>query len=100
MKKILDGDQRWPSKPEERDVLYFLAQSFRTRLVKELPPSRSKLNGESRTLAYRAKALLVELAEISLEIAQMVITPEDGNDLPNWFIVEAAKDIPNLISRR
>lgn len=100
VKKILDGDQRWPSKPEERDVLYFLAQSFRTRLVKELPPSRSKLNGESRTLAYRAKALLVELAEISLEIAQMVITPEDGNDLPNWFIVEAAKDIPNLISRR
>lgn len=100
VKKILDGDQRWPDKPEERDVLYFLAQSFRTQLVKELPASRSKLGGESRMLAYRAKELLIELAEISLEIAQMAITPEDGADLPSWFIVEAAKDIPNLIGKR
>lgn len=100
VKKILDGDQRWPDKPEERDVLYFLAQSFRTQLIKELPASRGKLGGEARTLAYRAKALLVELAEISLEIAQMAITSEDGTDLPNWFIVEAAKDIPGLIGKR
>lgn len=100
VKKILDGDQRWPDRPEERDVLYFLAQSFRTQLVKELPDSRSKLSGETRTLAYRAKELLVELTEISLEIAQMAITPEDGSELPNWFIVEAAKDIPSLIGKR
>ena len=100
VKKILDGSQRWPNRPEERDVLYFLAQSFRTQLIKELPASRSKLGGEAQTLAYRAKELLVELAEISLEIAQMAITPEDGTDLPNWFIVEAAKDIPGLIGKR
>lgn len=53
-----------------------------------------KLSGESLALAFRAKELLIELAEISLEIAQMAITPEDGTDLPNWFVVEAAKDIP------
>ena len=48
----------------------------------------------------KAKELLIELAEISLEIAQMAITPEDGTDLPNWFVVEAAKDIPNLLKKR
>ena len=26
---IIKGDARWPGRPEERDVLYFLAQSFR-----------------------------------------------------------------------
>lgn len=100
VKKIIAGEQRWPAKPEERDVLDFLAQSFRTQLIKELPASRGKLSGETRTLAYRAKELLVELAEISLEIAQMAIAPEDGSELPNWFIVEAAKDIPSLIGKR
>ena len=100
LKKILDGTQKWPGKPEERDVLYFLAQSFRSQLIKELPESRSKLSGESLALAFRAKELLIELAEISLEIAQMTITPEDGTDLPNWFVVEAAKDIPNLLRKR
>ncbi|WP_302659014.1 hypothetical protein [uncultured Dysosmobacter sp.] len=72
-------------------MLYFLAQSFRSQLIKELPESRSKLSGESMALAFRAKELLIELAEISLEIAQMTITPEDGTDLPNWFVVEAAR---------
>lgn len=100
LKKILDGTQKWPNKPEERDVLYFLAQSFRSQLIKELPESRGKLNGESQALAFRAKELLIELAEISLEIAQMAITPEEGEDLPNWFIVETAKDIPNLLRKR
>ena len=100
LKKILDGTQKWPNKPEERDVLYFFAQSFRSQLIKELPESRSKLSGESLALAFRAKELLIELSEISLEIAQMSITPEDGTDLPNWFIVEAAKDIPNLLRKR
>lgn len=27
--KILSGEQPWPDKPEERDVLYFLAQPLR-----------------------------------------------------------------------
>ena len=100
VKRIIDGEQRWPERAEERDVLYFLAQSFRSQLVKELPPTRNQLSGSARTLAYRAKELLVELAEISLEIAQMAITPEDDKALPNWFIVEAAKDIPNLVGKR
>ena len=98
--KILSGEQRWPDKPEERDVLYFLAQSLRARLVKELPANRGKLNGETQQLALRSKELLVELANISMEIAQMAVTPEGGDTLPAWFLVDAARDIPALTKRK
>ena len=100
LKKILNGEQRWPDKPEERDILYFLVQSLRARLVKELPANRSKLNGETQMLALRSKELLVELASISLEIAQMAVTPEGGDSLPAWFLVDATRDIPSLAKRK
>lgn len=98
--RILSGEQRWPDRPEERDVLYFLAQSLRARLLKELPRNRGKLTPEAETLARRAKELLVDLTAISLEIAQMAVTPEDGDALPAWFIVEAARDIPALAKKK
>lgn len=98
--KILNGEQRWPDQPGERDVLYFLAQSFRAQLLKELPRNRSSLNGGTQKLAMRAKELLVELAAISPEVVQMAITPENGESLPGWFVVEAARDIPALVKRR
>jgi len=98
--KILNGDQRWPDKAEERDVLYFLAQSFRARLLKELPRNRGKLTASTQALAMRAKDLLVDLAGISLEIAQMAVTPEKGETLPAWFIVEASRSIPALAQRK
>lgn len=34
---ILKGDAHWPAEPADRDLLYFLAQSFRGTLRKELP---------------------------------------------------------------
>ena len=100
LKRILNGEQRWPDRPEERDVLYFLAQSFRARLLKELPRNRGKLSGEAQAQALRAKELLVELADISPEVVQMAIAPENGEALPGWFIVAAARDIPALARRR
>ena len=100
LKRILNGEQHWPDRPEERDVLYFLAQSFRARLLKELPRNRGKLSVEAQALALRAKELLVELADISPEVVQMAIAPENGEALPGWFIVEAARDIPALARRR
>ena len=48
----------------------------------------------------RAKELLVELADISPEVVQMAIAPENGEALPGWFVVEAARDIPALARRR
>lgn len=98
--RILSGDQRWPDKPEERDILYFLAQSFRAQLLKELPRNRGKLTNNTQILAMRAKDLLIDLANISIEIAQMAITPEEGETLPAWFIVEATRDIPALTRKK
>ncbi len=98
--KILTGEQAWPEKPEERDVLYFLAQSLRARLVKELPLERSRLSNDSRILVLQAKDRLTELADISLEIARMAVTPEDGRELPDWFVVELFRDLPRLADKR
>lgn len=98
--KIIAGEQRWPDRPDERDVLYFLVQSFRARLVKELPQNRGKLTRETQALAMRAKDLLVELAAVSLEIAQMAVAPEEGEALPAWFIVETSRDLPALAKRK
>ena len=98
---ILKGELPWPAAPEDRDVLYFLAHSFRARLAKELPPERPTATPAQKELALLGKARLVELASISLEIAQMVVgETEDGERLPDWFLVEIARDLPRLAARR
>lgn len=100
LKKLLSGDQGWPDRPEDRDVLYFLAQSFRAQLQKELPAKREGLSGSTKKLALRAKTLLADLANISLEIARMAVTPEGGGTLPSWFVIEAVRDIPGLAEKK
>lgn len=95
---IIKGDARWPSKAEERDVLYFLAQSFRALLLHDLPRSRQKLNRENQYLVHRAKTLMKELARINQEIAQMVVASDQGETLPDWFLVEIVRDLPRLVS--
>ncbi|PBC79285.1 dynein-related subfamily AAA family protein [Streptomyces sp. TLI_235] len=99
---ILKGDARWPARPEDRDLLYYLADAFRGRLVKELPARKEHASEQLRRTAYRAKSLLVQLAEISVEVAQVVIADgADGNPvLPSWFLVEAARDMPRLVEAR
>jgi hypothetical protein len=99
---IMKGDARWPHRVEDRDLLYYLADAFRGRLVKELPASREHAPATVRQTAHRAKALLVQLAEISVEVAQTVIAEDaDGNPvLPAWFLVEAARDMPRLVEAR
>ncbi|MBR7833812.1 AAA family ATPase [Actinospica durhamensis] len=99
---ILKGEARWPHRPEDRDLLYYLAEVFRVRLLRDLPVSKGHGSADGRRLAFRAKSLLVELAEISLEVAQTVIAPEADEEraLPGWFLVEAARDLPGLIAAR
>lgn len=98
---ILKGEASWPHRPEDRDVLYFLAQSFRAQLVKELPAEAAGMGEGVRGLAHRAKGLLKELASLSLELAQLVVAEgEDGSRLPAWFMVEVARDLPRLAERR
>lgn len=97
---IINGDQKWPNKPEDRDALYFLAQSFKAQLIKELPADKNNLSGEVQNMAFRAKALIKDLANISLEIAQMTVAPEDNNTFPDWFVVEIIRDLPRLAAKK
>lgn len=97
---ILKGDVGWPTASDDRDVLYFLAQAFRAQLRKELPPDSSSANESARQIAFRAKGALKDLAAISLEIAQTVISDEgEGGSLPPWFLVELVRDLPRLVER-
>ncbi|BBL76438.1 AAA family ATPase [Methylomagnum ishizawai] len=97
---ILKGEAQWPAAPCDRDVLYFLAQSFRGLLRKELPEDEASVRGEHKQLAVKAKDRLRELARISVEIAQSVLAEDDeGQRLPAWFLVEVARDLPRLAAR-
>jgi MoxR-like ATPase len=103
--RILKGETGWPSDPKDRDVLYFLAQSLRAQLVKELPSDAQAVASHHRQLAHRAKALIKDLAAISLEMAQLVVTDESGaadgtGTLPSWLMVEIVRDLPRLVEKR
>lgn len=95
---IIKGEARFPSKASDRDVLYFLAQSFRAQLIHDLPSDRQRLNRESQFLTHRAKALIKELSQINQEIAQMVVSSEGEEQLPDWFLIEIVRDLPRLVS--
>lgn len=97
---VIRGDIGWPHEPGDRDVLYFLAQSFRARLIKELPPQEKGMAAAQKELAHRAKALIRDLATISLEIAQMVVSKQgETAALPAWFMVEIVRDLPRLVDK-
>jgi hypothetical protein len=98
--KIIEGSQKWPSQPEDRDVLYFLAQSFKAQLIKELPADKNKLSSSAQALSMRAKTLMKDLAGISLEIAQMTVSSADDEALPDWLMVEIIRDLPRLAEKR
>ena len=95
---IIKGDKNWPSQPEDRDVLYFVAQSFRARLLHDLPREKQKLNEEAQYLTHRAKAMLKQLAQINYELAQMVVSADEGKTLPEWFMIEIVRDMPRLVT--
>ncbi|WP_203903646.1 ATP-binding protein [Virgisporangium aliadipatigenens] len=99
---IVRGDLSWPRRPEDRDLLFFFAEAFRARLVKDLPASKEHASRSVREFARRAKSLLVELAEISLECAQLVIASDDDGMpvLPGWFLLDVSRDLPRLVAAR
>jgi hypothetical protein len=101
LSSILKGDAKWPSDAKDRDVLYFLVQSFRAQLLKELPPHREAMSGSARDFAHTAKGLLKDLSLISLEMAQMVVYEEkNGEALPSWFMVDIVRDLPRLVEKK
>ena len=99
LEDIIKGDARWPEKPEDRDVLYFLAQSFRARLLHDLPQMKAEIDKKNQYLAHRAKSLLKALAQLNYELAQMVVSADDGKVLPEWFMIEIVRDLPRLVAQ-
>ena len=97
---IINGEQKWPNAPEERDALYFLAQSFRAQLIKELPKEKNNISPATQSLTINAKSLIKDLANISLEIAQMTVAAEGEEVLPDWFMVEVIRDLPRLAVKK
>jgi AAA domain (dynein-related subfamily) len=97
---IIKGDAHWPTSPQDRDVLYFLAQSFRAHLRKELPQDEASVRAAHQQLGIRAKDMLRDLARISVEIAQSVMSEDEASQrLPAWFLIEVARDLPRLAGR-
>lgn len=97
LNEIIKGEARFPSAPEERDVLYFVAQSFRAKLLLELPEDKQSISRSAQELAHRAKAMIKDLSHLNLELAQMVVSSDDGKVLPEWFMVKIVRDLPRLI---
>ena len=95
---IIKGEEKFPSRPEERDSLYFLAQAFRARLLHDLPDKKNKMSNELQYFSHRAKVLLKELSQINYEMAQMVVASDDGQVLPEWFMMEIVRDLPRLVN--
>jgi hypothetical protein len=96
---ILKGEQPLPRSPEERDVLYFVVQSVRAQLAKELPPERESVRPQHRVMASQAKRILVELCDLSAEMASLLVAEETGEgarNLPAWFLLEVVRDLPRL----
>ena len=101
LKKIISGDASWPRDPADSDLLYFLVQSFRGQLLKELPDGKAATAGDAKRLAHDSKAALATLAEIQLELAQMVVSSDEaGESLPDWYLMEVYRDLPRLVSSK
>ena len=97
--EIIAQKAKWPAKPEDRDVLYFLAQSFRAKLLEELPQNKKDISGNMLSFVYRAKGMIKELSVINFEIAQMTVAADDEHALPDWFMVEVIRDLPRLVNK-
>lgn len=95
---ILKGEEPWPAAPADRDLAYFLAQSLRDLLVKELPTGEAAPGKAARELAQSARMALKALARIDAELAQLVITEnEAGERVPDWFVLDIARELPRLL---
>jgi MoxR-like ATPase len=99
---VLSGEQPLPRAAEDRDVLYFIVQSIRAQLTKNLPEGREALKPQHKQLAVQAKRVLVDLCDINAEMAALLVAEEAGagaRNLPSWFLVEVMRDLPRLAQR-
>ncbi len=97
---LLKGKESWPRDLKDRDLLYFLSQSVRSQLIKEIPENEKKVSADQKDLVFQAKRLIKELCEINMEMAQMLVSADDNEkQLPQWFLLEIIRDIPRLAAK-
>ena len=92
---ILAGNQVWPHKLEDRELLSFLADAFYAHLVKVLPSTKAALIGHQEDDALQCTRLFKKLADIDLKIAHSILSKKTEN-VPQWFSEAMYKDIPQL----
>ena len=68
-------------------------------MIKTLPKDKALSTGELQALVHKSKSMLKDLAQISLEMAQIVVAEEEGELLPAWYMVEVVRDLPRLVER-
>lgn len=101
MHKIIKGEETWPAAPADRDLTYFLTQSLRDMLIKELPPRETELSHDAKALAQSARSALKALARIDAELAQLVLTENEAGDrVPDWFVLDIARELPRLLEQK
>jgi hypothetical protein len=103
VEELLRGEKTWPRPAAGGDtsLLYLLVQSVRAQLLRRLPPDAAARAREAE-LVHHAKRLIKELAEINLELAQVLISDDEssGKKLPDWFMLEIVRDLPRLAAQK
>lgn len=98
--KIIEGTEKWPDKPEDRDVLLFLVNSAKDYLFKELPKNENDVNAAKKKMVIQIKESMRKLSYIDPEYAQILISSsDDGEQLPKWFLLEITRELPKLIQQ-
>jgi hypothetical protein len=102
IEELLRGEKTWP-RPQDGDtsLLYMLVQSVKAQFLRRLPADAASRAREAE-LVHHAKRLIKELAEINLELAQVLISDDDvsGRKLPDWFMLEIVRDLPRLAAQK
>lgn len=106
VEELLRGEKTWPRPHAGKDdgdtgMLYMLVQLVRAQLLRRLPEDAANRSREAE-LVHHAKRLIKELAEINLELAQVLIGEDDtsGRKLPDWFMLEIVRDLPRLAAQK
>lgn len=102
VEELLRGDKTWP-RPADGDTgfLYMLVQMVRAQLLRRLPHDAAQRSQEGE-LVHNAKRLIKDLAEINLELAQVLIGDDETSNkrLPDWFMLEIVRDLPRLAAEK
>jgi len=96
LRDLIAGERRWPSEPAELDVLHWLVDAFRERVIHDLPADGSRLNTEQKEFAHNSKRLLRQLVDTNFELAQIFVSNKHERLLPTWFLTEIFRDMPRL----